>query len=416
VRPRLVLIDSAAEDRLRPVLAEAGLHGVALQDVPRESAAPPPPSGTGEDVAFLQPTSGTSGEPRTAVILQRHALASLRASRDFLGIGPHDILVSWVPPWHDLGLLRFVLGPLYFGAPCHLVTPAIRTLPLWLATAARVRATILGAPDFAYRLAVRLVETRGLDLSSLRYATNGGEPVRRSTILAFEERFGVPGIVRPGYGLAEATLGVTCLQPGEPLRVDSGGNVSCGRPFPGVEVRIAYESEDVGEILVRSPAVFAGYFEAEEASAESVRDGWLHTGDIGRLDADGHLYVLGRKRALLKRGGVPLAPRELEEAAQSVPGLRIAAAISLPPTSEAPTEEIVLAAEADPAATPPQLAAAVSRAIEEVVGFAPDRVVLLAPRTIPRTANGKIRHRRLRDELIEGDLERRGAVLFSSRR
>jgi acyl-CoA synthetase (AMP-forming)/AMP-acid ligase II len=296
------------------------------------------------------------------------------------------------------------------------VPPAISTLPLWLETAARVRATILGAPDFAYRLAVRLVEARGIGLSSLRYATNGGEPVRRSTILAFEERFGVPGIVRPGYGLAEATLGVTCLRPGEPLRVDSGGNVSCGRPFPGVEVRIAYESEDVGEILVRSPAVFAGYFEAEEASAECVRDGWLHTGDIGRLDEDGHLYVLGRKRALLKRGGVPLAPRELEEAAQSVPGLRIAAAISLPPTSEASTEEIVLAAEADPAATAPQLAAAVARAIEEVVGFAPDRVVLLAPRMIPRTANGKIRHRRLRDELIEGDLERRGAVLFSSRR
>jgi acyl-CoA synthetase (AMP-forming)/AMP-acid ligase II len=326
------------------------------------------------------------------------------------------VLVSWVPPWHDLGLVRFILGPVYCGAPCHLVQPAIRTIPLWLETASRVRATLLGAPDFAYRLAVRLAEPRGLDLSALRYATNGGEPVRRSTIIAFEERFGVPGVVRPGYGLAEATLGVTVLRPDEPLRVDDRGNVSCGRPFPEVEVRIAPEAGDVGEILVRGPAVFAGYFEAEEATAEVLREGWLHTGDIGRLDADGHLYVLGRKRALLKRGGVPLAPRELEEAAQSVPGVRIAAAVGLPPSPAAATEEIVVAAEIDPALSLPSLAEALVEAVEKAVGFAPDGVVLLAPRTLPRTANGKIRHRHLRDLLLAGDLERGGAVLFSSRR
>jgi acyl-CoA synthetase (AMP-forming)/AMP-acid ligase II len=416
IRPRLALVEEPADGALAEAMTGAGLRCVDLRQVPRNTAALPSYGGSGEDVAYLQPTSGTSGEPRAAVILQRNALASLRSSRDLLGIGPRDVLVSWAPPWHDLGLVRFILGPVYFGAPCHLVQPAIRTLPLWLETASRVRATLLGAPDFAYRLAVRLVDPRGLDLSALRYATNGGEPVRQSTILAFEERFGVPGIVRPGYGLAEATLGVTVLLPDEPLRVDPRGNVSCGRPFPEVEVRIAPEAGDVGEILVRGPAVFAGYFEAEEATAEALRDGWLHTGDIGRLDADGHLYVLGRKRALLKRGGVPLAPRELEEAAQSVPGVRIAAAVGLPPAPEAATEEIVVAAEAEPTAAPSDLAAALAEAIETAVGFAPDRVVLLAPRTIPRTANGKIRHRCLHDQLIEGELERRGAVLFSSGR
>jgi acyl-CoA synthetase (AMP-forming)/AMP-acid ligase II len=163
--------------------------------------------------------------------------------------------------------------------------------------------------------------------------------------------------------------------------------------------------EEEGEILVRSPAVFAGYFEAEEASREVLRDGWLHTGDIGTLDSDGHLYVLGRKRALIKRGGAPLAPRELEEAAGLVPGVRLAAAVGLPPLSEGMTEEIVVAVEADPAAVsePQLLAAAVSAAIEKVVGFAPDQVLVLPPRTIPRTANGKIRHQELRRELIGGD-------------
>jgi acyl-CoA synthetase (AMP-forming)/AMP-acid ligase II len=411
VRPCLTLI--AGEGREMPdALSQAGLRWMPLAEVPRVSGDLPPPPVDGEDVAFLQPTSGTSGEPRAAVVLQRNAIASLRASRDLLDIGSRDVLVSWVPPWHDLGLLRFVLGPVFFGAACHLVPPAIRTLPAWLETAAAVRATILGAPDFAYRLAVRLVDPRGLDLSSLRYATNGGEPVRQSTILAFEERFGVPGVIRPGYGLAEATLGVTCLRPGEPLRVDGRGNVSCGRPVPGVEVRI--DGEMPGEILVRGPAVFAGYFEAEEASREALRGGWLHTGDIGKLDADGHLYVLGRRRALLKRGGVPLAPRELEEAAAGVPGLRVAAAVGLPPASDAATEEIVLAVEADPQAALPELAAAVAGAVEKAIGFAPDRIVVLAPRTLPRTTNGKIRHQILRSELMDGELARRGAVLFNS--
>lgn len=408
IRPRLVL---AAGD-----LAVEGSRCVSLERVPR---APAPPATSGEeDVAFLQPTSGTSGEPRAAVILQRNVIASLRASRDLLRIGPGDVLVSWAPPWQDLGLIRFTLGPVYFGAPCHLVTPSIRTLPLWLETASRVRATMLGAPDFAWRLATRLVNPEGLDLSSLRYAINGGEPVRRSTIVAFEERFGVPGVIRPGYGLAEATLGVTCLRPGEPLRVDERGNVSCGGPLPGVEIRIAPESGDVGEILVRGPAVFAGYFEAVEASAETLHDGWLHTGDLGRLDADGHLYVLGRRRAMLKRGGAPLAPRELEEAAEGVPGLRSAVAIGLPPTTEAATEEIVVAVEADPATAPPppEVAAAVAARIEAALGFAPESVVVLAPRSIPRTANGKVRHWQLRQELLEGELERRNAILFNSRR
>ena len=378
----------------RAALVRPALVLSELQEIPRLS----PWEGPGpeeDDVAFLQPTSGTSGEPRAAVILHRNAIASLRVARDWLGLGSEDVFAGWVPPWHDLGLVRFILCPVYLGAPCHLVPPAIRTLPLWLRTASEVHATVLGAPDFAWRLATRLVDPEGLDLSSLRFATNGGEPVRQSTILSFERRFGVPGVIRPGYGLAEATLGVTGLLPGEPLRVDDRGNVSCGRPLQEVEVRLG----EAGEILVRGPAVFAGYFDAEEATREILRDGWLHTGDIGRLDDDGHLYVLGRKRALLKRGGAPLAPRELEETAEGVPGVKVVAAVGLPPSADAATEEIVVALEADPAFEPAQLALAVSAAIQEALGFAPDDVLVLAPRAIPRTPNGKIRHAALRDQL-----------------
>jgi acyl-CoA synthetase (AMP-forming)/AMP-acid ligase II len=462
VRPRLVLVAGQAAEALAEACAAAGLRAIDLAALAAASGVAFEswePSESEDDSAFLQATSGTSGEARAAVILQRNALASLAAARERLEIGPSDVLVGWVPPWHDLGLLRFILGPVYCGAPCYLVPPAIRTLPLWLRTAAEVRATILGAPDFAYRLATRMVDPRGLDLSALRYATNGGEPVRQSTIAAFEERFGVAGVLRPGYGLAEATLGVTCLLPGEPLRVDGRGNVSCGRPFPGVEVRIAPRArpggevgevgecevgegdvgvvgdrgrmgkiggaddigapgEVVGEILVRGPGVFAGYFDAEEESREALREGWLHTGDIGVLDGDGHLYVLGRQRAMLKRGGAPLAPREVEEAAEGVPGVRAAVAVSVPPAVTAASEEIVVALEAEAGWSGPlgRLAVDAAAAIEAALGFVPESILVLAPRSLPRTANGKIQHHLLRRDLLDGALERRGAVLFDSRR
>jgi acyl-CoA synthetase (AMP-forming)/AMP-acid ligase II len=369
IRPRVVLRD------LREL---AGSHPL------------PPLAGHPEDVAFLQPTSGTSGEPRAAVVLQRNALASLQSARALLDPGSHDVLVGWVPPWHDLGLLRFLLGPVYFGVPCYLVPPAVRTIPQWLTTIGKVRGTITGAPDFAYRLATRLVKQA--DLSSLRYATNGGEPVRWSTISTFERLFGLRHVIRPGYGLAEATLGVTCVRAGEAPRCDERGNVATGRALEGVQVRVALD----GEILVRGPAVFAGYFDAEQETSEGLRGGWLHTGDVGNLDAEGNLYVLGRRRAMLKRGGAALAPRELEEAAQLVPGVRIAAAVGIPPAVGSATEEVVVVVETEQH----DIATLVAEAVERAIGFAPDRVVVQPPRTIPRTANGKIRHSVLRSQLL----------------
>jgi long-chain acyl-CoA synthetase len=170
--------------------------------------------------------------------------------------------------------------------------------------------------------------------------------------------------------------------------------VSCGKPLPGVEVKI----ED-GEIVVRGNGIFAGYFDAPEATAETLRDGWLYTGDIGHLDADGELYILGRRRAMLKRGGAVLAPRELEEAAQKVEQVRVAAAVGVSRADASMTEEIVLAIEVDGKEDPDAIAAAAAQEVHRALGFAPDRVVVLPPRAIPRTYNGKIRHAVLREQL-----------------
>ena len=366
----------------------------SLEEVPRGSVDFPRVDVALDELAFLQPTSGTSGESRAVMIRQRNILGVLDTSHAAYGVGPDDVLVSWVPPWHDLGLVRFVIGAVYNGAPCHIVAPSIQTIPRWLETVTRERATITGAPDFAYRMAARMVDPARIDLSSVRWMTNGGEPVRASTIEMFESRFGRRGIVCPGYGLAEATLGVTFTRPEEPILVDDHGNVGCGKALPGVEVRI-----DGGEILVRGPGVFAGYFDAPEATAQTLRDGWLHTGDIGHLDSAGNLYVLGRRRAMIKRGGAVLAPRELEEAAQQIEGVRVAAAVSLARTNDG-TEEIVLAIEIDPRLEQNAIVAAVAQEVQRTIGFAPERVLALPPRSIPRTYNGKIRHDALREQLM----------------
>lgn len=390
VRPAVVIVSEKVTD-------DNGLRCIVAKEIERTERSIAASTATPNDIAFLQLTSGTSGESRAAIVLQRNVAAMQEITIDAIELTSDDVLVSWVPPWHDLGLVRFILTPAFAGTSCHLVTPAISSIPRWLEVIATERGTITGAPDFAWRLAARLCDS-ALDLSSLRFATNGGEPVRSSTIEAFESRFRLHNVIRPGYGLAEATLGVTFTRPGAGIRVDERGNVSCGTAPPGIEVRLA---ED-GEILVRGPIVFGGYFDAEEATAASLRDGWLHTGDIGSIDEEGRLYVLGRKRSMLKRGGAIVAPRELEEAAQSAGGVRIAAAVALPPTEGRSTESIVVVIEPERTNESDATTARVADRIREVLGFAPESVIAVMPRSIPITPNGKIRHDVLRAQLAEG--------------
>jgi acyl-CoA synthetase (AMP-forming)/AMP-acid ligase II len=410
--PALVVVEGEPSAEVAAGWSSTGLKVSTLAAIPR---VPWAGSIDGDDsaAAYLQPTSGTSGEPRLAVITQRNVLVWHRGSRDSLDPAVYRVLVSWVPPWHDLGLVRFVIGSVYLGSPCHLVPAAIRTLPLWLETIAKVGGTLTGAPDFAYRLAVRMVDG-SIDLSTLCCAINGGEAVRASTIAAFESRFRTPGAVRPGYGLAEATLGATVLIPGEALRVDARGNVSCGRPRRDLALRIGGSTPGPGEILMQGPTVFAGYLGAEEATKSILRDGWLHSGDIGGVDTDGHLYVLGRERALLKRGGVSLAPRELEEPVEALKGVRLAAAIGMRASEQQLTDGVAMIVESDETARPEDLIGAIVDAVAGAVGFIPEQVVVLRPRSIPRTRNGKLRHAVLGEALADGSLQASGAVLLAS--
>lgn len=370
--------------RPRLTITEDGPHGA--RDVEPEPG----------DLAFLQLTSGTSGAPRAARISQANILAFFRDTQLDGHVKPDDVMVGWVPPWHDLGLVRFVIGAVAYGVPCHVVEPAIRTIPQWFETIQHTGGTLSGGPDFAFRLAMRMIRPGALDLSSLRWMTNGGEPVRSSTVHAFEEHFGVGHVLVPGYGMAETTLGLSTHAPGEPIVTDEHGVVSCGAVQTGLEARVVD-----GEIVVRGEVVFQGYLDALEDTAQALRDGWLYTGDEGYFDDEGRLFVLGRRAGMIKRAGAAIAPRELEEAAQRVLEVRVAAATSTLDTRGG-DEVITIVVESE--ADGDQVAAAVSRALSEAIGFAPGRVLVVPPRSIPITANGKIRHQRLRQAITENAL------------
>jgi acyl-CoA synthetase (AMP-forming)/AMP-acid ligase II len=391
--PGAAIARRAASVGARLVVDEA-----AAASLPTPGSAPPGRPAP-DDLAFLQVTSGTDGEPRAAAVTHRALAAYVEIACRRLAMDARDVLVGWVPLHHDLGLVRFLFTPIYLGAHAHLLPPSIASLGPWLRTLAATRATVTGAPDFAYRLAARTVPADGIDLGALRAATNGGEPVRASSIAAFEGRFGCPGTVLPGYGLAEATLGVSATGPGEALRVDARGHVGCGRPLDGLRVRVA--GGPVGELEVAGATLFAGYYTRDGLDRSAfTADGWLRTGDIGHVDAGGVVFVLGRARAMVKQAGALIAPREVEEIVDRVPGVRLSAAIGLP-DAQTGTEQLVVVVEAPPPA-PAGLAEAVQTAVRAELGAVPASVRLVPPRTIPLTLNGKIRHAALRAQLAAG--------------
>ena len=388
---RIVVAESGGDPRVM-TLAALTRHG---------GTAPPEPVSAPSGVAYLQRTSGTTGDPKAASLTHRNLVAGVQAIGVAVEVEASDVLVSWLPLFHDYGLVQFVFFPVYYGLPVHLLQPKLGQIRAWLRLVEAVGATVTGAPDFAYRLATRLFRNETVDVSSLRHAGSGGEPVRSSTIRAFESRFSVPGVVRPGYGLGETTLAVCVARVGSPLRVDLAGNVSCGPPLPGYEVRIlesgtAARPHPTGEILVRGAGVFERYFGATETALDS--DGWFRTGDLGYLDDLGELHVCGRVRAMIKRAGALIPARAVEEIVDRVSGVRRSAALGC--ADEGAGEDLVVVAEARRSEG---LARTIERELSERLGFPPRRVVLVPPRTLPLTGSGKLRYEAIRLRLLSGE-------------
>ena len=366
------------------------------------SAVARPIAAAEEDTCFLQYTSGSTSVPRGVVLSHDNVMATVRMMVDAVAVTPSDALVSWLPLYHDMGLIGLAFGALYTGARLVLLPPDLRDPRAWLEAISQHRAQLTVSPDFGYRNCLRHIhDTTGLDLSSLRMALSGAEPVRLSTIRAFQERFHVGDIFAPAYGLAEATLAVAVWPHGRPVRVDPTGSfVSVGRPCRGVRVEIAGADDrqrarpgEVGEILVQSPGVMQGYYRDPEGSARALRDGWLHTGDLGFLDAEGYLFITGRIKDVIIVRGQNIVPTDVEEAADHVAGVRYSAAVGLE-SERTGTQRLHVVAEVRGDTVSPEelsrIAQDVAQAVRQRNGLRPARVLLVKPQTIPKTSSGKI--------------------------
>ena len=426
---RLVLADS----RVRRFLGEAvtaakpDLGCRTLGDLPRETARPAAvlPS----DLALIQFSSGTTVDPKPVALSHRAVAAQTEILNGFWQDTEElrHTCVSWLPLYHDMGLIGCVFPALSRDTTLTLIGPEVFvTRPaVWLRALSRYRATISAAPNFAYNLCVTRIadaEMEGVDLSGWRTALNGAEAVAPSVLHAFCDRFSRwgfrPEALTPVYGLSEAALAVTFSDLGRPFRsrrfdredlsrkglareaAEGRELVSVGRPVPGFRLAVRDEAgrdlpvSRVGRVWIQGPSLMEGYFGDAEATARALRDGWLDTGDLGFVH-DGELYLTGRAKDVVILRGRNYPPEEIERALEEVPGVRtgcVVAASWLP--EGAPGEVLALFVEASRQATAAELEAlpeACKEAVLGATGLAADRVLVLAPGTLPRTSSGKLR-------------------------
>jgi 1-acyl-sn-glycerol-3-phosphate acyltransferase len=406
--------------RLLQAQVPALRHVVTAEELMQHGAAAPA-TPRAHDTALLQYTSGSTGQPKGVVLTHANLLANLRAMGEAAQASARDVFVSWLPLYHDMGLIGAWLGSLYYGLPLVLMpSPAFLARPArWLWAIHRYRATLSAAPNFAYEiLAAKVPEDQlaGLDLSSWRVAFNGAEPVRAATLERFARRLAPygfdPRAATPVYGLAECALGLTFPPLGRGPRIDRTGAVSCGRPLPGNEVRIIDEDgheggeRAEGRIEFRGASASSGYFRNPQATRALVREGWLDTGDVGYL-LEGELYVTGRVKDLIIRGGQHIHPYDLEEAVGALPGVRKGCVAVFGATDRASgSERLVVVAEAR--VTEPDARERLRRRIAELalerLGVPADDIVLAGARVVLKTSSGKIRRSACRELYERGSL------------
>jgi 1-acyl-sn-glycerol-3-phosphate acyltransferase len=429
-------------ETLRHVVVPESLTGASGGALPRPRS---------DDLALVQYTSGSTGQPKGVALTHDNLLANIRAMGQAVEVTGEDTFVSWLPLYHDMGLIGAWLGSLYFGVPLVAMPPQMfLTRPSrWLRAIHANRGTISAGPNFAYELCLTKIrddELDGIDLSSWRLAFNGAEPVSPTTIERFAERFAPYGLRRetmtPVYGLAESSVGLafpplgrgplvdsvdrdTFLRSGRANPVKPDGQdalrfVACGQPLPGHEIRIVDATGNEmgdrreGRIEFRGPSATAGYFHNADATRSLFHDDWLDTGDLGYM-ADADVYVTGRVKDVIIRAGRNLHPAELEEAVGGLAGVRKGCvAVFASPDPGGGAERLVVMAETratDDDANAVLRSEIVSTTVD-LLGVAPDDVVLAPPRTVPKTSSGKIRRAASRDIYEKGTIGARPRALW----
>ncbi|HVS77564.1 MAG TPA: AMP-binding protein [Steroidobacteraceae bacterium] len=398
-----------------------------------------------ESLALIQYTSGSTGSPKGVMLTHAQLLANIRAMGATIGAAPQDVFVSWLPLYHDMGLIGAWLGSLYHGCLLILMPPtAFLGRPArWLRAIHDYRGTLSASPNFGYELAARRIEDEeleGLDLGSLRITFNGAEAIYPETLERFRRRFAPHGFraeaMTPVYGLAEAGVGLTFPPIGRgPLvdRVDrdilartsraqpiSDGAegfvsfVSCGRPLPGYALRVIDEAgSEVGErtegnLQFAGPSATNGYFRNADATARMVCGDWRNTGDRAYLAA-GELYVTGRAKDIVIRRGRHIYPEEIESAVGELDGVRKGCvAVFGTREAEAGTERLVVVAETreSDALRRSELKRRIGACVTASIGEPADEIVLAGPHAVLKTSSGKLRRAATRAAYEQRTLER----------
>ncbi len=396
-----------------------------------------------DDKAFIQYTSGSTADPKGVLLSHYNLLSNIRAYGKAIKLQPDDVAVSWLPLYHDLGLIGMWLGSLYHGIPLVLMTPFsfLNRPERWLWTVHHHRGTLIGAPNFAYELCIHKIEPaliEGLDLSSVRMAANGAEKVYPRTLEQFAEKFAPYGFKRdalfPVYGLAESTVGLILPPVGREFKVDHVDRkqlekekyarpsqeknalafVSCGSPIEGHEVRITDDDSrelperHVGTLQFRGPSSMQGYYNNSRATKAVLHDGWIDSGDLA-YQAEGEIYITGRRKDLIIKAGRNLYPAEIEELVGEIAGVRqgCVTAFSVSDAGHG-TEQLVVVAETREknASDRSEIIKKINEALTSALDVVPDRVVLVSPHMVPKTSSGKLQRAACKNLYLQGKLER----------
>lgn len=402
------------------------------------------PEASGDDAALIQYTSGSTAKPKGVLLTHFHLVANIHAIGAACQVRRTDVGVSWLPLYHDMGLIGTMLFCFYWRLPLVLMPPTmfVARPEQWLWAIHRHRGTLSASPNFGFsrvakKVDVAQLQSQGLDLSSWRLALNGAEIVSIKTIQTFESMLAplelVSGTCQPVYGLAEATVAVTCARPGQSRAVetvsraalaegkvnaaaegtsDSLSVISISAPLSGYALQIVDDhgtilgDRQVGHLEVRGPSVMQGYYRNPEATAQALRDGWLRTGDLG-YRSDGNYFITGRAKDVMIVHGRKYHPEDVESACEHVSGVRAGCTVAFSYyDQELQSERVVVAVESRFAR------ASERKALREVVAEAVamrcelrlDDVLVVAPNTLPKTSSGKKQRALSRQRYLAGNL------------
>ncbi|MDD5037522.1 MAG: AMP-binding protein [Methylococcaceae bacterium] len=403
------------------------------------------PQINGNDTAFLQYTSGSTGYPKGVVLSHLNLLANIRAMGAAIDLRADDVFVSWLPLYHDMGLIGAWLGSLYHAIPLVVMPPLsfLSRPQRWLWAIHRYRGTLSASPNFGYETCLRRLEPRdidGLDLSSWRIAFNGAEAVSPETVERFVRRFQAKGFkpeaMLPVYGLAESSVGLAFPAPGRGALIDRiqrdafsrqgqaipAGEadknalrfVSCGFPLPGHQIRLVDEAgrelpdRRQGRIQFKGPSATSGYFRNSRQTRELFCGDWLDSGDLGYM-AEGELYVSGRIKDIVIRAGRNIYPQEVEQAVGEIEGIRKGCvAVFGGSDPDSGSERLIVLAETrrlEPSQAE-ALRVEVNSIVTDLIGAPPDEVVLAPPGAVLKTSSGKVRRAACRMVYERGEIGR----------